>query len=102
MPVITSQTLAIQSCPVHYLICGNEKDRPAFLLHSTKFQAETWRALGTLAHPADSPLADCDLLHASVPEAIKIVIDGVSDPWYLDKPDMWHTELAAFLRGLPQ
>jgi abhydrolase domain-containing protein 14 len=49
-----------------------------------------------------SPLADCDLLHASIQGSKKIIIDGAPHPCYLDKPDRWHAELVAFLQALPE
>lgn len=49
-----------------------------------------------------SPLANSDLLHASIAGSKKIIIDGASHPCYLDKPDKWHTELVAFLHELPE
>lgn len=50
---------------------------------------------------AIAPLADCELLHASIAGSKKIIIDGAPHPCYLVKPDTWHAELVAFLHGLP-
>jgi LmbE family N-acetylglucosaminyl deacetylase/alpha-beta hydrolase superfamily lysophospholipase len=33
---------------VHYLIEGDEKGRPIVLLHGARFQAETWKEIGTM------------------------------------------------------
>ncbi len=47
MTVIT-HTLDLDGCAVHLLEAGNPAGRAVVLLHGMKFQAETWRELGTL------------------------------------------------------
>lgn len=42
--------------PVHYLECGDPQDTAVVLLHGMKFQAETWRDLGTLQVLSDQQL----------------------------------------------
>ncbi|WP_448871580.1 alpha/beta fold hydrolase [Desulfobulbus propionicus] len=48
MARITEQTLDLGSCRIHVLECGEAGAGAVILLHGMKFQAETWRALGTL------------------------------------------------------
>ena len=43
-----STILDIGGCPIHILECGTGNTPAVLLLHGMKFQAETWRALGTL------------------------------------------------------
>lgn len=47
-----------------------------------------------------SPLTNCDLLYDAIPGAQKIIIEGATHPCYLDKPDIWHSELIRFLNSL--
>jgi abhydrolase domain-containing protein 14 len=47
MTVIT-HTIDLGGCAVHLLEAGNPAGRAVVLLHGMKFQAETWRELGTL------------------------------------------------------
>lgn len=54
MTEITSQTIKIDSCDVHYLTAGNPKDKSVVLLHGMKFQAATWQELGTLQRLAEA------------------------------------------------
>ena len=51
---MTVQTTMIElnGCPLHLLSCGDSAGRAVVLLHGMKFQAETWRELGTLDHLA--------------------------------------------------
>lgn len=48
MEAISSQTVTIDGCEVHVLELGDPQGIPVVLLHGMKFQAETWRQLGTL------------------------------------------------------
>ena len=48
MTVISEQTIDLGSCAVHALACGPTSSATVVLLHGMKFQAETWRQLGTL------------------------------------------------------
>jgi abhydrolase domain-containing protein 14 len=48
MREITSKRVDLDGCVVHCLECGEAKRRAVVLLHGMKFQAETWRELGTL------------------------------------------------------
>jgi abhydrolase domain-containing protein 14 len=48
MREITSKIIDLDGCVVHCLECGEVKGRAVVLLHGMKFQAETWRELGTL------------------------------------------------------
>jgi abhydrolase domain-containing protein 14 len=48
MREITSKRVDLDGCVVHCLEYGEAKRRPVVLLHGMKFQAETWRELGTL------------------------------------------------------
>jgi abhydrolase domain-containing protein 14 len=56
MTGITEKTIELGPCRIHILECGNPGKRAVILLHGMKFQAETWRQLGTL-----DALADLDL-----------------------------------------
>ena len=47
-----------------------------------------------------SPLANCEILYESIPNAQKIIIEGASHPCYLDNPDTWHSELINFLNSV--
>lgn len=44
-----------------------------------------------------SPMADCELLHTSIPGSRKIIIEGAPHPCYLDNSEIWHRELIQFL-----
>jgi abhydrolase domain-containing protein 14 len=48
MREITSENIALNGCSVHYLEYGPRNGATVVLLHGMKFQAETWRELGTL------------------------------------------------------
>lgn len=48
MAVITEQIVDLVGCSLHMLNCGPNDGLPVILLHGMKFQAETWRELGTL------------------------------------------------------
>jgi abhydrolase domain-containing protein 14 len=48
MNEIASKNVECDGCVVHCLECGNPDGAPVILLHGMKFQAETWRELGTL------------------------------------------------------
>ncbi|MDW7772549.1 MAG: alpha/beta hydrolase [Desulfobulbaceae bacterium] len=196
MTEITSKTIQISSCDIHFLETGSSGRHTVILLHGMKFQAATWEKLGTLQqlseagyhavavdmpgfgssppcaihqdavlqhfirenrgravlvgpsmggrialeftikHPSSvaglvlvgsvgvqenrdslsairvptllvwggedriSPLENCELLHASIPGARKIVIEGAPHPCYLDNADIWHSELIRFLNTL--
>lgn len=43
-----SRWIEVEGSRVHYLIEGDEKGRPIVLLHGAKFQAETWKEIGTM------------------------------------------------------
>src|SRR5579885_1966674 len=43
-----SRRIEVQGGRVHYLIEGDEKGRPVVLLHGARFQAETWKEIGTM------------------------------------------------------
>jgi abhydrolase domain-containing protein 14 len=49
---ITSHTISANSCAIHYLRAGAQDDPIVILLHGMKFQASTWKELGTLEHLA--------------------------------------------------
>lgn len=53
MPQITEKTIDLDGCLIHALEAGPKEGRSVILLHGMKFQAETWRELGTLAALAD-------------------------------------------------
>ena len=46
---IDYKNIDCDGCVIHCLECGNPDGTPVILLHGMKFQAETWRELGTLA-----------------------------------------------------
>ena len=48
MTAIKEKNVNCDGCVVHCLACGNPEDPAVVLLHGLKFQAETWRELGTL------------------------------------------------------
>ena len=48
MTAITEKNINCDGCVVHCLECGNPEGAAVVLLHGMKFQAETWRELGTL------------------------------------------------------
>ena len=56
MHPITTRQIDLDSCTVHCLESGDPAGRAVVLLHGMKFQAETWRELGTLAQLADQGL----------------------------------------------
>ncbi len=56
MTGIQEKTTDCHGCPVHYLECGVPQGTAVVLLHGMKFQAETWRELGTLQVLADQQL----------------------------------------------
>jgi len=47
-----------------------------------------------------SPLSNSDILHSSIANSQKIVIDGAPHPCYLDNPEQWHNGLIDFLNSL--
>lgn len=197
MSEIKAENINCNSCDIHFLRAGKQKNIPVVLLHGMKFQAATWQELGTLKQICDagfqaialdlpgfgnspacsveqdsvlesflnelglnniilvgpsmggrisleftinhpeyikslvlvgsvgveenrdslssinvpsllvwggedqvSPLSNCELLHATIPGAKKIIIEGAPHPCYLDNPDTWHTELISFLNSL--
>ena len=53
MVAISSKTIDLQGCLIHCLESGDDTGTPVVLLHGMKFQAETWRELGTLDVLAD-------------------------------------------------
>ena len=53
MVQITEQTIDLDGCLIYGLEAGPIEGRCVILLHGMKFQAETWRELGTLAALAD-------------------------------------------------
>ena len=50
MTDITQEKLICNDCEVHFLQSGNKDSIPVVLLHGMKFQASTWKELGTLDH----------------------------------------------------
>ena len=56
MPALTTRQIELDGCTVHCLESGDPAGRAVVLLHGMKFQAETWRELGTLAQLADQGL----------------------------------------------
>lgn len=53
MALITEKTIDLDGCSIHALECGPREGQTALLLHGMKFQAQTWRELGTMAALAD-------------------------------------------------
>ncbi|MDX9834192.1 MAG: alpha/beta hydrolase [Desulfobulbus sp.] len=49
----TTRQINLDGCTTHCLETGNPADQAVVLLHGMKFQAETWRELGTLDQLAD-------------------------------------------------
>ncbi|MHB1557080.1 MAG: alpha/beta fold hydrolase [Isosphaeraceae bacterium] len=49
-----SRWIEVEGARVHYLIEGDEKGRPVILLHGARFQAETWKEIGTMKALADA------------------------------------------------
>ncbi|HIJ80033.1 MAG: alpha/beta hydrolase [Desulfobulbaceae bacterium] len=47
--IISEKRLTIEGATVHYLEAGPDNGQAVIMLHGMKFQAETWRELGTLA-----------------------------------------------------
>ena len=43
-----SRWIEVEGGRVHYLIEGDDKGRPVILLHGSRFQAETWKQIGTM------------------------------------------------------
>jgi abhydrolase domain-containing protein 14 len=56
MPSITTRQIDLDDCTVHCLETGDPAGRAVVLLHGMKFQAETWRELGTLGQLAGQGL----------------------------------------------
>ena len=56
MHPITTRQIDLDGCTVHCLETGDLAGRAVVLLHGMKFQAETWRELGTLIQLADQGL----------------------------------------------
>ena len=56
MPSITARQIDLDDCTVHCLETGDPAGRAVVLLHGMKFQAETWRELGTLGQLAGQGL----------------------------------------------
>jgi len=56
MPTITTRQIDLDGCTVHCLESGDPAGRAVVLLHGMKFQAETWRELGTLGQLAGQGL----------------------------------------------
>ena len=48
MIAITLKNIDIGGCAIHFLESGDPAGPPVILLHGMKFQAQTWRELGTL------------------------------------------------------
>lgn len=53
MVAVTEKKIDLGGCPVHCLEGGDPAGSAVILLHGMKFQAETWRELGTLDVLAD-------------------------------------------------
>ncbi len=53
MAEIREKTIDLDGCLIHALEAGQPQGKSVVLLHGMKFQAETWRELGTLAVLAD-------------------------------------------------
>jgi LmbE family N-acetylglucosaminyl deacetylase/esterase/lipase len=43
-----SRWIEVEGTRVHYLIEGDERGRPIVLLHGARFQAQTWKEIGTM------------------------------------------------------
>lgn len=56
MTEIAEQLFDLDGCLIHALQCGPVDGLPVILLHGMKFQAETWRELGTLDALAEAGL----------------------------------------------
>jgi len=56
MVVLTAKDIDLGGCLVHCLEGGDPAGRAVILLHGMKFQARTWRELGTLALLAEAGL----------------------------------------------
>lgn len=56
MPTLTTRQIDLDGCTIHCLESGDPAGRAVVLLHGMKFQAETWRELGTLAQLAGQGL----------------------------------------------
>jgi abhydrolase domain-containing protein 14 len=49
-----SRFVEVEGAGVHYLIEGNEENRPIVLLHGASFSAQTWKETGTMKALADA------------------------------------------------
>ena len=49
-----SRWIEVEGTRVHYLIEGDDKGRPVILLHGARFQAETWKQIGTMRALAEA------------------------------------------------
>ncbi len=47
-----------------------------------------------------SPVANSDILLEGIQDSRRVIIESAPHPCYLDKPDIWHRELTAFLDQL--
>ena len=54
MSEIIRKNIVVAGGGINVLEAGNEDARPVILLHGMKFQAETWRELGTLEYLAEA------------------------------------------------
>ena len=54
MADIQKEMITCDSCEIHFLKSGKPEDIPVVLLHGMKFQATTWKELGTLEKIADA------------------------------------------------
>ena len=52
--VISEKQLTVDSTTIHYLEAGPDDGKAVLVLHGMKFQAETWRELGTIDLLADA------------------------------------------------
>ena len=52
MVEITTNRSTAGSCEIHFISAGSPDDTTVVLLHGMKFQAATWKELGTLEHIA--------------------------------------------------
>lgn len=48
MGEIVEKKIDLDGCAVHFLDAGPAQGRAVIMLHGMKFQAETWRTLGTI------------------------------------------------------